>query len=172
MMLRRRTMVAAAKDDPFKDWVKIDFNLTTNKTDFYIVDGSTNRVPDAALAAIRLVVDGVEITPPIRQVDFEAGRHVAYYYIGNGQGTQNWWWYWVGNVTRITFPASYTTLTSSAVVLAALAPEMVFKCPHSPFVAGTTLSDYIKNRKIYVPSGSESEYSALGFTNIHTLDEL
>lgn len=173
LMQRRRELMMMGGSDPFANWVKIEFNLTSANANFGIIDGNSSRVPDSALSAIRMIVDGVEITPT-RTVSFAAGNHEVLYLINDGQGTNNGWWYWVTSVKRIYFPQSYNTLTSSAIVLTAVqTPEMVFKCPHQPFVAGTTItSNYMKNRKIYVVSGSEGEYTNLGFTDVHSLEEL
>ena len=172
MQRRRELLKIGGGVDPYADWVKIEFNLTADRTGVYIVDGSTTRVPNAALAAIRMVVDGVEITP-VRQVDLLSGTHEVLYYINNGEGTTNGWWYWVQYVTRITFPETYTTLVPVAITLATSSKaEMVFRCPHPPFAAETTFANYIKGRKIYVVDGYQSEYAAFGFTNIHTLEEL
>lgn len=172
LLQRRRELLKMGGVDPYADWVKIEMNLTADRTGVNVVDVYTGRVPDAALAAIRMMVDGVEITP-VRQVDLLMGTHEILYYINNGEGTTNGWWYWVQYVTRITFPETYTTLTSTAIVLAISSnAEMVFRCPHPPFAAGGTFANYIKGRNIYVVDGYQSEYAAFGFTNIHTLGEL
>ena len=171
-MLRRRTMMASG-GNPWDDWVKFSFTLSADVTDFQIVDGSTNRVPDEVLAATPMAIDGVEITPT-RTYNFTAGQHIVAYGFTDAQSYG--WWYWVGHANQrnptLEFPIGAKNVTQQAVVMRTFNNIVMIFHDSPPPISQALTASYVKSRTIYVPRGSESAYSFLGFTNIHTLDEL
>lgn len=161
-LMRRRAMMGESEN--LSTWVKVTFHLNNDSASQYIVDGSTSRVPDAAVSASRIIVDGTEITPQ-RQVAMSRGDHIVYYQIGDGGGYG--WWYWVTNVRSIEFPANVTSLNGTAIVFAtSLAVVMTFY-GHAPFFS-SAFGTYILNRTIYVKEEYKQEYIDLGFTNVNT----
>lgn len=161
--LRRRAMMAMGED--LSTWVKVTFHLNNDSASQYIVDGNTDRVPDAALSASRIIIDGAEITPQ-RQVAMSRGDHIVYYQIGDGGGYA--WWHWIGNVRSIEIPANVTSLNGSAIVFAASSAVVMTFYGHAPFSSITTFPTYVRNRTIYVKEEYKQEYIDLGFTNVNT----
>ena len=161
-LLRRR--FGGKKGEDLSTWVKATFHLNNNSASQYIVDGNTNRVPDAALSASRIIIDGAEITPQ-RQVAMSRGDHTVYYQIGDGGGYG--WWYWVTNVRSIEIPANVTSLIGSAIVFATSSAVVMTFYGHAPFSSIITAT-YVRNRTIYVKEDYKQEYIDLGFTNVNT----
>lgn len=151
------------KGEDLSTWVKVTF-LLTNAGNQYIVDSNTSRVPDAALNASRIIIDGTEITPQ-RQVAMSRGDHTVYYQIGDGGGYG--WWYWVGNARSVEFPASITSLDANAVVFATNANLTMTFHGELPFIGSITTS-YVLNRNIFVKELYKQQYIDYGFTNITT----
>lgn len=161
-LLRRR--FGGKKGEDLSTWVKATFHLNNDSASQYIVDDNTNRVPDAALSASRIIVDGAEITPQ-RQVAMSRGDHIVYYQIGDGGGYG--WWYWVVNIRSIEIPANVTSLSYNAIVCATNAAVVMTFYGHAPFSSIPTVT-YITNRTIYVKEEYKQEYIDLGFTNVNT----
>lgn len=152
------------RGEDLSTWVKVLFHLNNDSSAQYIVDGNTGRVPDAALSASRIIIDETEITPQ-RQVAMSRGDHTVYYQIGDGGGHA--WWYWVGNIRSIEFPANVTSLSSSAIICAANAAVVMTFYGHAPFSSIASVT-YVRNRTIYVKEEYKQEYIDLGFTNVNT----
>ena len=165
LLERRRMLMGANAGEDLSTWVKITFHLNNGSTSQYIVDGSANRVPNAALEAARIILDDAEITPT-RQVAMTRGDHVVYYQIGDGGGYG--WWYWVTNVTSIEIPANVTSLSSLAVTLAASTGPVMTFFGHAPFTSASTFTTFVTNRTIYVKEEYKQEYIDLGFSNVNT----
>lgn len=145
-------------------WVKVTFHLNNDSASQYIVDSNTNRVPDAALSASRIIVDGTEITP-VRYMAMSRGDHTVYYQIGDGGGYG--WWYWVSNIRSIEIPANVISLTDIAIVCATSSAVVMTFYGHAPF-SSTVTGSFILNRTIYVKEEYKQEYIDLGFTNVNT----
>lgn len=161
-LLRRR--FGGKKGEDLSTWVKVIFHLNNDTASQYIVDGNTSRVPDAALAASRIIVDGAEITPQ-RQVAMSRGDHTIYYQIGDGGGYG--WWYWVGNARSIEIPANVTSLNANSIVFAASNTLTMTFHGEIPFTDRIT-SSYVLNRNIFVKEQYKQQYIDFGFTNITT----
>lgn len=162
-LMRRRAMMGESEN--LSTWVKVTFHLNNDSASQYIVDGSISRVPDAAVSASRIIVDGTEITPQ-RQVAMSRGDHTVYYQIGDGGGYS--WWYWVDNVRSIEIPANVTSLSVPAIVFATSSAVVMTFYGHAPFSSITTFPTYVRNRTIYVKEEYKQEYIDLGFTNVNT----
>lgn len=160
-LMRRRAMMGESEN--LSTWVKVTFHLNNDSASQYIVDGSISRVPDAAVSASRIIVDGAEITPQ-RQVAMSRGDHIVYYQIGDGGGYG--WWYWVGNVRSIEIPANVTSLSNLAINFATSSAVVMTFYGHPPFSSAS--GTFILNRTIYVKEAYKQEYIDLGFTNVNT----
>ena len=156
--------------DIFENWVKFTFTLEQESSQMQVVDGDTGRVPASAFEKLRMAVDGVEITP-VRKLDLSAGRHTVCYYIADNDWLNRAWWYWVGiKGATWTFPADAHNIAKLAMTMrTSVNQEMRFLCATPPWPSGTVFTGSEASRDIYVPSGSESDYAACGFTKIHTL---
>lgn len=161
-LIRRRAMMAKGED--LSTWVKVIFHLNNDAASQYIVDGNTGRVPDAALSASRIIIDGAEITPQ-RQVAMSRGDHTVYYQIGDGGGYS--WWYWVGNVRSIEIPANITSLSATSIVFATSPTPIMTFHGELPFTDSIT-SSFVLNRNIFVKELYKQQYIDYGFTNITT----
>lgn len=161
-LLRRR--FGGKKGEDLSTWVKVTFHLNNDSASQYIVDGNTGRVPDTALSASRIIIDGAEITPQ-RQVAMSRGDHTVYYQIGDGGGYA--WWYWVTNVSSVEIPANVTSLSGAGITFASSPAVVMTFYGHAPFSSIYTAT-YIRNRTIYVKEEYKQEYIDLGFTNVNT----
>lgn len=161
-LIRRRAMMAKGED--LSTWVKVIFHLNNDAASQYIVDGNNNRVPDAALSASRIIIDGTEITPQ-RYVAMSRGDHTVYYQIGDGGGLG--WWYWVSNAKSIELPANVTSIHANAIVFAASNTLTMTFHGEIPFT-NSIASSSILNRNIFVKELYKQQYIDFGFTNITT----
>lgn len=161
-LLRRR--FGGKKGEDLSTWVKVTFHLNNDSTSQYLVDGSTYRVPDAALSASRIIIDGTEITPQ-RQVAMSRGDHIVYYQIGDGGG--HGWWYWVGNAKSIELPANVTSISVNAIVFGTSNSLTMTFHGELPFTDSIT-SSVVLNRNIFVKGLYKQQYIDYGFTNITT----
>ena len=160
----RRVMMAAGRrgEDPYAGWVRLVINFTSAGTRS-LVDGNTSRVTNAQLAAMRMIVDGTEITP-VRSVELSAGEHVVYEYINDGMNAA--WWYWVGGVTEIEIPQNITNIHINAFVLATKNNTIMKMHIPCPFTNAPT--SYILSRSIVTESSYVQGYLNAGFTNVTT----
>ena len=162
LLERRRAMMAKGED--LSTWVNVIFHLNNDAASQYIVDSNISRVPDAALSASRIIIDGTEITPQ-RYVAMSRGDHTVYYQIGDGGG--HGWWYWIGNAISIEIPANVTSLNPNSIVFAASDTLTMTFHGEIPFTNRIT-SSYVLNRNIFVKEQYKQQYIDFGFTNITT----